>query len=66
MAARMGFPVTRTRPGRNHRAVSGKLTKTRSANFPRILFVSPGMAFCSAIAVGRPMQRAASTAGPEA
>ena len=64
--ARIGLPATTDLRAGNSPSGSGKDRKIRSTKFARIRFVTPGMAFCSAMAVLIPRKWAVRTAGPEA
>ena len=63
---RTGLPVIAIFLGLKKRRLSSNDRNTRRTRRPRILLVSPGIEFCSQIAVGTPPSRAISTTGPEA
>ncbi len=65
-ARRIGLPVMITRRGAKKARVSSKARNTARTNRPRILLASPGIEFCSRMAVGTRDSQAASTSGPEA
>jgi hypothetical protein len=63
---RTGLPLTTVFLGLKNRRVPSNDTNTARTMRPRILLVSPGIEFCSQIAVGIPPSRAIRTTGPDA